>query len=29
MNLTEASTGAEYIVKDIDAGDEELKSLLF
>lgn len=29
MNLTEARTGEEYIVKDIDAGDEELKSFLF
>lgn len=29
MNLTEARTGEEYIVKDIDVGDEELKSFLF
>ena len=29
MNLMEARTGEEYIVKDIDTGDEELKSFLF
>ncbi len=29
MNLTEANAGEEYIVKDIDAEDEELKSFLF
>ena len=29
LNLTEANAGEEYIVKDIDAEDEELKSFLF
>ena len=29
MNLTEANAGEEYIVKDIDAEDEELMSFLF
>ena len=29
MNLTDARVGEEYIVKDITAEDEELKSFLF
>ncbi len=29
MNLTDARVGEEYIVKDIQAQDEELKSFLF
>ena len=29
MNLSEAKVGEEYIVKDIVAEDEELKSFLF
>ena len=29
MNLMNADVGEEYIVKDIVAGDEELKSFLF
>ena len=29
MNLADANIGEEYIVKDIDAEDEELKSFLF
>ena len=29
MNLTNAVIGEEYIVKDIEAEDEELKSFLF
>ena len=29
MNLVDAKVGEEYIVKDIDAQDEELKSFLF
>lgn len=29
MNLTDARIGEEYIVKDIEAQDEELKSFLF
>lgn len=29
MNLAEAKIGEEYIVKDIKAEDEELKSFLF
>lgn len=29
MNLLNASEGEEYIVKDIDTDDEELKSFLF
>lgn len=29
MNLADAAIGEEYIVKDIDADDEELKSFLF
>ena len=29
MNLSEAKIGEEYIVKDIVADDEELKSFLF
>lgn len=29
MNLAEAKTGEEYIVKDILSEDEELKSFLF
>ena len=29
MNLMNADVGKEYIVKDIVAGDEELKSFLF
>ena len=29
MNLVDAKIGEEYIVKDIDAQDEELKSFLF
>lgn len=29
MNLTDARVGEEYIVKDIKAQDEELKSFLF
>ena len=29
MNLSEAKVGEEYIVKDIVADDEELKSFLF
>lgn len=29
MNLAEANEGEEYIVKDIAAEDEELKSFLF
>lgn len=29
MNLADAVIGEEYIVKDIDADDEELKSFLF
>lgn len=29
MNLADAEIGEEYIVKDIDAEDEELKSFLF
>ena len=29
MNLADANVGEEYIVKDIAADDEELKSFLF
>lgn len=29
MNLIDAKAGEEYIVKDIEAQDEELKSFLF
>lgn len=29
MNLTDAITGQEYIVKDIVCDDEEIKSFLF
>ena len=29
MNLADAMIGEEYIVKDIEAEDEELKSFLF
>lgn len=29
MNLSEAMVGEEYIVKDIETEDEELKSFLF
>lgn len=29
MNLADAKIGEEYIVKDITADDEELKSFLF
>lgn len=29
MKLSEAIAGEEYIVKDIDSDDEELKSFLF
>lgn len=29
MNLVEAKIGEEYIVKDIEADDEELKEFLF
>ena len=29
MNLTNAQEGVEYIVKDIDTDDEELKAFLF
>ena len=29
MNLTEAIEGQDYIVKDIDSDDDELKSFLF
>lgn len=29
MNLTEATIGEEYIVKQIESEDEELKSFLF
>lgn len=29
MNLIDARVGEEYIVKDIEAQDEELKSFLF
>lgn len=29
MNLTEATEGKEYIVKQIDTDDEELNSFLF
>lgn len=29
MNLADAKTGEEYIVKDITSEDEELKSFLF
>lgn len=29
MNLTEAQTGEEYIVKEIQTDDEELNSFLF
>ena len=29
MNLADAEIGEEYIVKDIEAEDEELKSFLF
>ncbi len=29
MNLKEARVGEEYIVKDIEAQDEELRSFLF
>ncbi len=29
MSLAEAEVGIEYIIKDIDADDEELKSFLF
>ncbi len=29
MNLVEARVGEEYIVKEIEAQDEELKSFLF
>ena len=29
MKLADASIGEEYVVKDIDSGDEELKSFLF
>lgn len=29
MNLTSAELGKEYIVKDINTDDEELKSFLF
>ena len=29
MNLTETKIGEEYIVKDINSEDEELKSFLF
>ena len=29
MNLADAIVGEEYVVKDIDAEDEELKSFLF
>ena len=29
MNLTDAIIGEEYIVKDIETEDEELKSFLF
>lgn len=29
MNLVDAKVGEEYIVKNIDAQDEELKSFLF
>ena len=29
MNLSEVKVGEEYIVKDIEAEDEELKSFLF
>lgn len=29
MNLTEVKVGGDYVVKDINADDEELKSFLF
>lgn len=29
MSLTDAVIGEEYIVKDVDAGDDELKAFLF
>ena len=29
MNLSDAMIGEEYIVKDIEADDEELKSFMF
>ena len=29
MNLTEVNVGEEYIVKDIEADDEELEAFLF
>lgn len=29
MNLNEADLGREYLIRDIDTGDEEMRSFLF